>query len=409
MMPLVAATEESRPKFLAARFLVILAVAIAMFGSSAPSPLYSLYQHRLHFSHTMLTAIYGAYSVGTLFALFLLGRISDRIGDRRLLLFAALVAVILGAVVMAVAQTVPLLLIGRFLAGMGTGCVMGPATAALVELDPARDRVRAAVVATVAVTAGITSGVIVTGIALEGHEAPTITPYAVLALSALAILVGLRVVRWTPPEVAPAAVSPSARAADQPKPGFGGLVREAGWPFAVSCAGMATAWMVGGCFLALGAIFARQLAGIHNPAVAGLTIAVFQIVAGCVQLGSRNVAPRRLVLAGLGLMIAGLLLALLAAAFSVAAFFAVGALLTGGGYGAAFSAAAAIGNRSAPAQGRATIVSFTYIAGYLGNLIPVITLGLIADHCGLFAAMATLAAAATLFGLLLSLFVRRFA
>jgi MFS family permease len=398
MMPLATATEESRPKYLAARFLVILAVAIAMFGSSAPSPLYSLYQHRLHFSHTMLTAIYGAYSVGTLFALFLLGRISDRIGDRRLLLFAALGAVILGAVVMAIAQTVPLLLIGRFLAGMGTGCVMGPATAALVELDPARDRVRAAVVATVAVTAGITSGVIVTGIALEGHEAPTITPYAVLGLSAFAILVGLRAVRWAPPEVAPAAVSPSTRAEDQPKPGFGALVSEAGWPFAVSCAGMATAWMAGGCFLALGPIFARRLAGIHDPALAGLTVAVFQIVAGCAQLGGRNLPPRRLVIAGAGLMASGLLLSTLAAAIGAAGLFCIGALMTGAGYGCGFSGAAAIGSRSAPARGRATIVSFTYIAGYLGNLVPVISLGIIADQFGLFAAMASLAGAATIFG-----------
>ncbi len=398
MNRLAAATEENRPTYRRARFLVILAVAIAMFGSSAPSPLYSLYQHRLHFSHTMLTAIYGAYSVGTLFALFLLGRISDRIGDRRLLLFAALAAVILGALVMAVADTVPLLLIGRFLAGMGTGCVMGPATAALVELDPARDRVRAAVIATVAVTAGITCGVIVTGIALEAREDPAVTPYAVLGLSAAAILVGLRAVRWAPRDVPPATLHPSARSEDQPKPGLGALIREAGWPFAVSCAGMATAWMVGGCFLGLGALFARRLAGINDPALAGLTVAVFQIVAGCAQLGGRNLPPRRLVIAGAALMATGLLLATLAAATGSAVLFCIGALPTGAGYGCAFSGAAAIGNRSAPARGRATIVSFIYIAGYLGNLGPVLCLGVIADQFGLFAALASLASAATLFG-----------
>ncbi len=401
----IETAAAGNPRYLQARCLVILAVAIAMVGSSAPSPIYGLYQQHMHFDHAMLTAIYGAYSLGTVAALFVLGQLSDRIPDRRVLLTAALACSALGGLLMALAHSVPALLIGRFFAGMGTGCIMGPATAALVELDPMRDRVRAAVLATVAVTGGITSGIVITAAALEAHVAPTLVPFAVIMIGASLAILLLRIVPWAPRDVVPA----TAHRETREKPSLSLMIREAGPGFWLSCAGMATAWMVGGCFLALGAIFARQLAGIHNPALAGLTIAVFQIVAGCVQLGSRNVAPRRLVLAGLGLMIAGLLLALLAAAFSVAALFAIGALLTGGGYGAAFSAAAAIGNRSAPAQGRATIVSFTYIAGYLGNLIPVITLGLIADHCGLFAAMAPLAAAATVFGLLLSLFVRRFA
>src|ERR1700761_637276 len=175
-----AVTEESRQTFLLARGLVILAVAVAMVGSSLPSPLYGLYQVQLHLDHVWLTAIYGAYSVGTVFALFVLGRVSDRIGDRRLLLLAALAATILGAVIMALAQGLPMLLIGRFFAGMGTGCIMGPAPAALVELDPLRDRVRAAVVATVSVTAGITSGVILSAVALEAGMAPTVAPFALL-------------------------------------------------------------------------------------------------------------------------------------------------------------------------------------------------------------------------------------
>jgi MFS family permease len=397
MMPLAAATEESRPKFLAARFLVILAVAIAMFGSSDATPLYGLYQTRLHLDHVWITAIYGNYSVGTLFALFVLGRVSDRIGDRRLLLFAALAATILGAVLMALAQGLPMLLIGRFFAGMGTGCIAGPATAALVELDPLRDRVRAAVIATVAVTAGITSGVLISAIALEWRIAPTVAPFALLALAAAAILVALRLVPWAPREVTSAMVHPTAAAG--PSPGTLALLREAGLPFVLGCAGMALAWMVGGCFLALGALFAHRLAGIGDPAVAALTVAIFQIVAGCAQLGGRNLQPRRVVIAGTGLMATGLLVATAAAASGSAALFCVGALFTGVGYGCGFSGAAAISSRSAPARGRATIISFTYVAGYLGNLVPVLTLGVIADQFGLFAAIATLAVAAVVFGL----------
>lgn len=391
--------EVAAPRHMLARGLVILAVAVAMLGSSEPSPIYGLYQQHLGFNHVWLTIIYGTYSLGTVFALFVLGRVSDRVGDRRLLIIAALVAALLGAVLMAAAGSVPILLLGRFFAGMGTGCIMGPATAALVELDPARDRVGAAVIATVAVTAGITSGVLISAFALQCDIWPTVFPFAVLGLSALATGAVLPFVPWSARDVRPATAHASAPAS----PSLGRLIGEAGAGFWLSCAGMATAWMVGGCFLALGAIFARQLAGIHNPAAAALTVAAFQIIAGCLQVGGRNARPRRLVLAGIALMIIGLVLAVLAAAFQSAALFGLGALFTGGGYGSAFSGSAAIGNRSAPAQGRATVVSFTYIAGYLGNLVPVITLGLIADHFGLFAAISTLAVAAALFGGLLGL------
>ena len=398
------AVEEMRPRFLLARSLVVIAVAVAMVGSSTPSPIYGLYQAHLHLNHVWLTAIYGAYSVGTVVALFVLGRVSDRIGDRRRLLLVALGATILGAVIMAVAHDVTMLLIGRVFAGMGTGCIMGPATAALVELDPARDRIRAAVVATVAVTAGITSGVIISAIALEANVAPTVLPFVVLALSAATTLLALRLVPWVPPDVAPARAHPETSAAMKPSALM--LLREAGLPFVVSCAGMATAWMAGGSFLALGAIFARRLAGIHDPALAAMTVAVFQVVAGCAQLGGRNMEPRRLVVAGAGLMALGLLLATAAAALGSAALFCVGALFTGAGYGCGFSGAAGIGSRSAPARGRATIVSFTYVAGYLGNLVPVLTLGLIADQFGLFAAIATLTGAAVICGAALAAAVR---
>ena len=401
MMQGLAATDQSRPRFLLARFMVILAVAVAMIGSSAPTPIYGLYQARLHVNHVWLTAIYGAYSLGTVFALFVLGRISDRIPDRRVLLIAALVATTVGALIMAIAQSVPTLLIGRFFAGMGTGCVMGPATAALIELDPARDRIRAAIIATVAVTAGITSGILLTACMLEADLAPAKGPFIVLATLAVMVMIALRIAPWPQTEIAPATQHPDG--GGRAKANVWELVQEAGIPFGIACAGMATAWMAGGSFLALGAIFARQLAGIRNPALAALTVAVFQIVAGCIQLGGRNQSPVRLLVGGMGLMILGLALATLAAATGSAAIFCAGALFTGLGYGSGFSGAAAIGGRSAPARGRATIVSFTYIAGYLGNLGPVMILGAVADHFGLFGAIATLAVAGTVCGILLSL------
>jgi MFS family permease len=391
------AQADARPNPRAARALVIAAIAVTLCGSGAPSPLYSLYQDRWHFDASVLTAIYAAYCAGTLLALCLLGRISDLLGDRRLLLCTGLVAVLIGAVVMAVAQSVPMLLVGRILAGIGTGAAVGPATAALLELDPARDGTRAAVVATVAMTAGGVIGPVVSGIAIQTGAAPTVTPFVLLAVAALVVLIGLRLAPW-----ASAQATPVARR-DRVSPKLGALIRAAGAPFFVACAGLALTFMVAGTFLGLGPSFARRLVGISNPALAGLTVAVFQVVGGSAQLACRKRPPLKVLLVGVVMLPCGVVIATFAAAIGSAILFGLGTLCTGLGYGACFSGAAALGSRSAPANGRATIVSLTYVAGYTGNLLPVLGIGLLATWFGLFTAMASLAAVATIAGAALAI------
>jgi len=386
------ASAQLRPRNRAARALVIAAMVVTLCGSGAPSPLYSLYQDHWHFDASVLTAIYVAYCAGTLLALCLLGRISDLLGDRRLLLFAGLAATIVGAVIMAMADGVPMLLVGRVLAGIGTGAAVGPATAALLELDPARDSARAAVVATVAMTAGGVIGPVVTGIAIETGAAPTVTPFVLLALAALAALIGLWLVPWA------TAQTTTVTRPGQVAPKLGALVREAGQPFLIACGGLALTFMVAGTFLGLGPSFARRLVGISNPALAGLTVAIFQTVGGSAQLACRKRPPLKVLLFGVVLLSCGVIVATLAAAIGSVIVFGLGTLCTGFGYGACFSGAAALSNRSAPANGRATIVSLTYAAGYTGNLLPVMGIGLLATWFGLLTAMASLAAVATVAG-----------
>src|SRR5215218_1150578 len=71
--------------------------AAAMIGtmfmaSTLVTPLYVLYQQAFGFSTIALTAIYSTYVVGNLLALLFLGRISDELGRRRVILAAIAVA-----------------------------------------------------------------------------------------------------------------------------------------------------------------------------------------------------------------------------------------------------------------------------------------------------------------------------
>ena len=60
-------------------------IALCLFASVVPSPLYSVYAQRWHFSPLTLTLIFATYAFGVLAALLLAGRLSDQVGRRPVL------------------------------------------------------------------------------------------------------------------------------------------------------------------------------------------------------------------------------------------------------------------------------------------------------------------------------------
>src|ERR1700741_4716685 len=128
--------------------MVAFAFAVAMLGTTLPTPLYPLYQQRFGFSELTITVIFATYAAGVITALLLTGRMSDEIG-RRPVLLAGLALSALSAIAFLVADGLPVLLVGRVLSGLSAGVFTGTATATLVDLEPHR-RARATLIATVA-------------------------------------------------------------------------------------------------------------------------------------------------------------------------------------------------------------------------------------------------------------------
>src|ERR1700748_3526522 len=76
--------------------LVLLSSLIVslLAASSAPTPLYAIYQQHWGFSPITPTIVYGVYALTVLASLLTLGRLSDYVGRRRVLLAALAVQVI---------------------------------------------------------------------------------------------------------------------------------------------------------------------------------------------------------------------------------------------------------------------------------------------------------------------------
>src|SRR3954469_15911630 len=72
----------------AALYLQASIVVSFLAGSSAPTPLYAVYQAQWGFSPITTTVVFGVYAMAVLFALLTVGSLSDYVGRRPVLLVA---------------------------------------------------------------------------------------------------------------------------------------------------------------------------------------------------------------------------------------------------------------------------------------------------------------------------------
>lgn len=365
-----------------ARLLVSLAILSALVGSTAPSPLYGLYQANLHFSSTTLTSLFAVYAIGVLLALAVLGRLSDRLEDRRYVLVPALFAVAAGSLVFAFSTELDGLFLGRFLAGVGTGALTGSANAALVGFD-AQDRKRhAAVLATVSFTSGAALGPVLSSAAIAVDFYPTLSPFVLNACLAILTAIGLCRVQWSGEVVhhIPKASDGSVRLTldEQMRGSWRAFTR-------ISLI-LVVAWSVGSVFVALGPsmiISTLTEVSAHSHASAGLLVTAFQATAGITQFFCRRVRPELAMGSGGALICAAWVGCLVALYVHQPSIFVLFTVLAGVGYGATFVGAMGVFTSLAPGTHRAALGSLFYLAGYLGSAIGIIGMGALVDALGM--------------------------
>src|SRR6478609_4479842 len=105
-------------------FAAITAIFVTfMAASSAPSPLYVVYQQQWGFSAITLTVVFAVYVFGLIGSLLILGALSDYIG-RRPVLAAAIALELVALVLFITAGNVTVLVVARLLQGIATGAAM---------------------------------------------------------------------------------------------------------------------------------------------------------------------------------------------------------------------------------------------------------------------------------------------
>lgn len=153
----------------------------AGWGSNQFTPMLLVYRHALGLGAESLEAMFGMYAVGLIPGLFLAGPLSDARGRRLPVLGAATASLVGSLLLIAGARLPPLLYVGRFVVGLGSGAAFSAGTAWLRELSRLdtgnADSAQAARRAAIAMTTGFALGPLVSGLLAQWGPATRVVPY----------------------------------------------------------------------------------------------------------------------------------------------------------------------------------------------------------------------------------------
>jgi MFS family permease len=377
----------------AASFWVIAATTAALLAaSSAPSPLYPVYQAEFGFSPITLTAIFAVYVLALLLSLLTVGRLSDYLGRRPV--FAG--ALVIEAAAMSVfldAHGVAALFEARLVQGFATGAAIGVAGAYLLDLQPPTGSRLGSLVNGVAATGGLGLGAVLSGVLIQYGPHPTRLVFAILTATFLLLALATAVLPETVDR------KPAAAAAMRPQVSVPLTARSA---FLRATPTMTSTWMLGGLMLSIGGSLLTLVFGQHNHAVVGLVIGLFAGSAAISSLVLRSWAPDRLERRGTIALLIGSVLFALALGTTSLTLFTGAAVLAGSGFGLAFQGAFRTVSDLAEPHERAALISAIYVVSYLAFSIPALLAGLLVTEAGLrdtalgYAGVVTLVAAGTL-------------
>jgi MFS family permease len=347
-----------------------VAAAITLFASSsAPTPLYRLYQEQLGLSPLLLTVIFASYAFSLLGALLTVGSLSDYVG-RRPVAFAALVLNMLAMGMFVEAHSAGMLIAARVVQGFAVGAATTTLGAVILDAD----RARGPLFNTITIFAGLTIGVLGSSALATTVQQPEQVVYVVMFIA----LVLLAIVLWQMPETAErrqGALGSLRPHVSVPPQALSTLVRLT--PVNIA------AWALGGFYLSLMPSLVRVATGFTSPIVGGVVVAAFMGAAGLAAVASRTTPATRVVEIGTVLLVLGVAVTLAGVQQQVVSLLLLGTIIAGLGEGLACAGPLRTVLPLAAPDERAGLLSAFYVECYLAYSLPTILIGMLVPVVGL--------------------------
>ena len=361
-------------------------------AAAAPSPLYVLYQDEWHFPASLLSVAFAVYAFGLLATLLVVGKLSDYIG-RRPVLIAALIAQIVAMTLLFTAGNIELVIVARVIQGLATGAATGALSAALNDLAPTKKPSIGAVIASLAPLVGLALGAALTGVVVQVSSDPITVVFVTLDV---VFATGLLIVVTAPESVDR---KPGALRTLVPRVHVPRMAREEFVPGAFLLVGV---WLTAGIYLGLIAQVDRDILHLGTGYINGLLITILAGTGALSVFATTNVRPRTVAIAGAIALAVGVSFTGIAIASHSLLLLVTASVVAGVGFGLGFAGPIRLVSPLAQVHERSQLFSAVYVVCYLTFGVPAIVAGWLV---GLFTLMpvvvgyATLAAATSLIGL----------
>lgn len=331
------------------------------------------YQEQWHFPAAVLTLAFAVYAIGFLAAILTVGSLSDHVG-RRPVLIGALLVQLVATLMFLVAPNIGWVIAARVVQGLATGAATSAFTAALAELAPPNRKKLGSILGSVGMTAGLAVGALLAGFATQFTPAANTVIFAVLAI---VTGLGIVVVALSPESVTR---TPGVLRSLIPRVSVPPAARK---EFAAAAPVIAAIWMLAGLSLGLAPTIVRNVFHLDSGLINGLSGFIAPATAAVVGVAFTRLSPRRGMIIGIFASIVGtvgIVSAVLAGNLGV---LITGLVITGVGFGAAFSASLRLIMPLAVPERRAGIVAAVYVVAYIAFGAPVIIAGQFAAPAGL--------------------------
>jgi MFS family permease len=362
----VKASNGTQGLWLAAIIFILISL-----GGTLPTPLYSFYRQKFHFSEITLTLIYAAYVAGTLAMLAFFGRLSDQIGRIRTIWIA--IAIALGSTfVFIFAANIPMLFIGRVLSGASVGLAAGTITAWIAELYPDRNKSSSTLWPAASNMLGLGLGPLLTGLLVFAMPLRLNLAYIVfLPLLLLTIWLSM-----AGKETIDHPVSHFAELSLRPRFGVPADKRAA---FISPAVGAFAAFAMMGFYTGLLPGLLSHSLHIKNTAVTGAIVLEFFVAGATAIIAFAWLPPVAAMLTGLIVLLPSLALLILAERLHGLGLLLAATAIGGAAVGLGYRGSLQRINAIASDDNKAELVSTYFLFCYSGISLPVIGIGVITE------------------------------